>query len=449
MDVSIQQWRSRIGRFLPKYSYIYSREDQNRIPLNKENPTIKLPRSLVYLAIFLPLILAILYLPLGFAHHPEQSYNHPLYPDLGLDTKQLYKFNNNCSGKISTDIAFSFIISYGINTLASTSFNMVTNFQSRYLHGNRRANGIKICHWNKGPGFLQNKTAEIKNVINGLNPHIFGISEANLHQHHDQNLVQLEDYTLHTCPTIENSSLKISRVVVYTHQSLVVKLRPDLMCDKYPSIWMEVGLPRHKKFIVGQTYREWQLPNQPDKTSLTVPEQLGRWMIFLDQWEKALDSGLEVHLLGDLNINHCNWTNPNLPASNQTSRLSSLISALFTRILPHGVSQHVVGPTRHWPGQTSSGLDHYYTNRPGKLSPVVSQHCGGSDHMLIHAVRYSRAINSSSRYVRKRAYRNFDPGAFVEAVQHLSWLDLYLCEDVDTAVKLLSDKLTFLMLWLL
>ena len=322
---------------------------------------------------------------------------------------------------------------------------MVTNFQSRYLHGNRRSGGIQISHWNKGPGFLQNKIPEIKNIINGLHPHIIGISEANLHQHHDLNLVQLEDYHLHSCSTINNPSLKTSRVVVYTHRSLVVKIRPDLMCDKYPSIWMEVGLPRHKKFLVGQTYREWQLPNQPDRSSLTVPEQLNRWTIFLNQWEKALDSGLEVHLLGDLNINHCNWTDTNLPASNQTSKLHSLISALFTRIFPLGVSQHVVGPTRHWPGQVSTGLDHYYTNKPGKLSPVQSQHCGGSDHMLIHAVRYSKSIKTSPRYVRRRSYKNFNPLAFISAVRQLTWLELYLCEDVDTAVKILSDKLTFIL----
>ena len=206
---------------------------------------------------------------------------------------------------------------------------MITNFQSRYLHGNRRAGGIKISHWNKGPGFLKTKIPEIKNIVNGLHPHILGISEANLQQHHDQHLVQLEDYFLHTCPTIDNTTLKTSRVVVYTHRSLVVKIRPDLMCDRYSSIWMEVGLPRQKKFLVGQTYREWQLPNQADRMSLSVPEQLSRWLVFLDQWERALDSGLEVHLLGDLNINHCNWTDPNLPTSNQTSKLKDLISALF------------------------------------------------------------------------------------------------------------------------
>ena len=239
--------------------------------------------------------------------------------------------------------------------------------------------------------------------MKALHPHILGLSEANLKHTHDQNQVQLDDYVLHTCPTLSNPAYNTSRVVVYTHRSLVVKVRNDLMCDSYSSIWLEVGLPHHKKFLVGQTYREWQLPNQRDNTSLSVPLQLARWNVFLDQWEKALDTGLEVHLLGDLNNNHCNWTQQSLPASNQTSKLNSLITALFSQILTHGVSQCVVGPTRHWPGQTSSGLDHYYTNRPEKLSPVTSQYQGGSDHMLIFAKRYSRSVNSSSRYVRKGA----------------------------------------------
>ena len=272
-----------------------------------------------------------------------------------------------------------------------------------------------------------------------------GISEANLKNTHDQNLVQIEEYTLHTCPTISNPNLLTSRVVVYTHKSLVVKLRPDLMADSYSSVWLEVGLPRCKKFIVGQTYREWQLPNQKDKSSLTVAEQLSRWLSFLDQWEKALDTGLEVHVLGDMNLNHLNWTDTTLPSSNQTHKLRSLITALFSRILLHGVSQLVTGPTRHFPGQKSSGLDHYYSNKPEKLSEVQTQHRGGSDHMLIFAVRYSRAVKTSSRYVRMRSYNHFDPGEFVAAVQQITWLDLYLCTEVNMAVQLLSDKITFIL----
>ena len=153
---------------------------------------------------------------------------------------------------------------------------MVTNFQSRYENGNRKVGGVKIGHWNKGPGFLQTKMPEIRNLINSFHPHILGISEANFQQEHDPNLVQLEDYVLHTCLTLQNPSLKTSRIVVYTHKSLIVRVRPDLMNDNYSSIWMEVGLPHHKKFLVGQTYREWQLPNQSDRSSLAIDEQMKR-----------------------------------------------------------------------------------------------------------------------------------------------------------------------------
>ena len=320
---------------------------------------------------------------------------------------------------------------------------MVTNFQSRYLYGNKRNQGIKICHWNKGGSHLKNKMPEIKNIVSGLHPHIFGISEANLLQNHDQTLVQLTDYDLHLPKTMSNPNLKTSRIVTYTHKSIITKPRPDLMSDTISSIWLEVGLPRHKRFLVCQTYREWQLLNQgADHSSQAVAQQMIRWAEFLDQWERALNTGLEVHTLGDLNINHCNWTDQSLSSSNQTSRLRPLITALFSQIFPHGVAQCVKGPTRHWPNQASSGLDHYYTNRPEKLSAVQTQYCGGSDHMLIFAVRYGKSIRSAPSYIRKRSFKNFIPSDFIAAIQQVSWLDVYLCIEVDKAVELLSDKIT-------
>ena len=445
MGISIEQYRSRIGRFLPRHCN--SRIVWNDRSRKEEYPSILIPRCLYYvivLAILFPIILATQQLSII---HKNQSYSHPLFPkqDLQIFTRPNIYCKNTTIGTATTDLHSRFLISYMMNMFVMSSFTMVTNFQSRYTHGNKRGQGIKISHWNKGGGFLQNKMTEIKNIVSGLHPHILGISEANLKDTHDQNLVQLEDYTLHTCPTISNPNLLTSRVVVYTHKSLVVKLRPDLMTDSYSSVWLEVGLPRCKKFLVGQTYREWQLPNQKDKASLTVAEQLSRWTCFLDQWERALDTELEVHVLGDMNINHLNWTDLSLPSSNQTHKLRSLITLLFTRILPHGVSQLVSGPTRHFPGQKSSGLDHYYSNRPEKLSDVQTQHRGGSDHMLIFAVRYSRAIKTSPRYVRKRRYKNFDPDQFIAAVKQITWLDLYLATDVNQAVQLLSEKITLIL----
>ena len=146
-----------------------------------------------------------------------------------------------------------------------------------------------------------------------------------------------------------------------------------------------------------------------------------------------------------MNLNHCNWTDESLPNSNQSSRLRSLITALFSSIFPHGVSQHVHGPTRHFPSQVSTGLDHCYTNRPDKISEVGTQHCGGSDHMLIFAVRYAKYIKASPSYIRRRCNKNFSPTEFVAAIQQVSWLEIYLSDDVNHAVQLLSDKITFIL----
>ena len=94
-------------------------------------------------------------------------------------------------------------------------------------NGNRsnKGRGIKLIAWNKGSSHLQNKHHEIESIIAAEKPHIVGLSEANLKQGTDLSLVQHEEYTLHTAPAMGNPQLRISRMVVYTHSSLVVKRR--------------------------------------------------------------------------------------------------------------------------------------------------------------------------------------------------------------------------------
>ena len=71
-------------------------------------------------------------------------------------------------------------ISFSLQVLFNSLYSIVTNFQSRYTNGNRRASGIKIAHWNKGNSHLINKLAEIKTLVGQHHPHILGVSEANL-----------------------------------------------------------------------------------------------------------------------------------------------------------------------------------------------------------------------------------------------------------------------------
>ena len=432
MGCDINQYRAKIGLF----NHFRNRPVEYKLRNQKTEHAYNTVfiRAFILVAVIMNLIVATF---LSNLKIPKSDINIP-EPDVQANIADNITFSLGYDRGVYTSM-----IPQIINIAAASLYSMITNFHSRYLYGNKKNQGLKICHWNKGGSHLTNKIPELKNIVGGLHPHIFGVSEANLLHHHDQALVQLEDYNLHLPQTLSNPSLRVSRVVTYTHKSIIAKPRSDLMSDTISSIWLEVGLPRHKRFLVCQTYREWQLLNQDgDNSSNTIHQQLNRWLEFLDQWERALSTGLEVHVVGDMNINHLNWTDQSLPSSNQTSRLRPLITALFTRIFPHGVTQCVQEPTRHWPNQPSSGLDHYYTNRPDKLSPVQAQYRGGSDHMLIFAVRYANSIRPQPSYIRKRSFKNFVPSEFISAINQLSWLDIYLCTDSNSAVELLSTKIT-------
>ena len=218
----------------------------------------------------------------------------------------------------------------------------------------------------------------------------------------------MQDYNLFFSSTLNNPNLAVSRACVYVHKDLKVKVRDDLMNDKFSSVWLELGKPRQKKLLVCIVYREWQYVNQPDESSRSVASQLERWSGFLDQWETALSSGSEIIVTGDVNLNFLQWCDDSIPTSSQSYKLRSLVAQLFDRIIPHGFVQLVTVATRVSNGHEPSGLDHFYSNSPEKLSEVQAHYRGGSDHKLIFGIRYTRSAISKPRIIRKRSYKNFE-----------------------------------------
>ena len=311
------------------------------------------------------------------------------------------------------------------------------NFWAKYVNGNKKEKGIRIMHWNKGSSFLHNKINEIETVIEKYRPHILGLSEANFFSDHDRSAVQLPDYVLHLCPTLTNLDLAVSRVVVYTHSSLVVKPRPDLMNDRISAIWLEVGLPNKRKFLVCNFYREWGYLKQSNQVSHSKAAQLDRWKLLVEKWECALNENKEVVLLGDINIDSLKWYRDNLPVNDQIHKQRNMIELLQEKILPFGVYQQVSVPTH-----MESCLDHLYTNKPEKLCDVMALNNGGSDHKIISTVRYAKNIERSARYIRKRCFKKFDAEAFKADVSEVSWFDIYMEENVDEAVRKLTAKIT-------
>ena len=424
MGVELEVYRSRIGTFNPSRQYscktMCKKFDQER---NRNYFHIRIRTLLVILQVFL---LARQYESFSGVYSSSGVYS--TRPIQGC-----IKFQN--SGPPRNNLQWF-----------STSFlGTNSNFYARYTYGNRSTKGIKLSHWNAGSAFLENKMNDIENVIGNHHPHLLGISEANFHKNHCLDNCKIEGYELITSKTLNNMNLQVSRVVVYKHTSLVAKVREDLMSDKFSSIWLEVGFPGRKRFLVCNVYRDWQYLGQSDHSSLEMSEQLARWINFLEQWELALDTGKECIVMGDFNIDFLNFYRTDLPSSCQAYRLQPLVDELFSRIIPHGVKQCVVGATRQGgAGQADSGLDHLWTNIPGKMSQINTYYYG-SDHKIIMGVKYGKLIKNRTKYVTKRSFKNFDEQEFVERIKKTSWLDIYLTTDVDEAVQKFTNKVNIIL----
>ena len=110
----------------------------------------------------------------------------------------------------------------------------------------------------------------------------------------------------------------------------------------------------------------------------------------------------------DANIDHLTWRmNDSLPPHSSSFRLKSLIDALFTRIIPLGVTQLVTGATRMERGQPRTGLDHVYTNKVEKLSAVQTFFTGIPDHKLLKVTRFTKSFKDLPRFVKKRTFTRY------------------------------------------
>ena len=139
------------------------------------------------------------------------------------------------------------------------------------------------------------------------------------------------------------------------------------MSDKFSSVWLEVGLPHKRKFLICNLYRDWQYLAQENNASASSEAQLSRWKIFLNQWERATAENKEIHVTGDCNIDFLKWDQPAQPTNCTQESIRPLVHELFDKIYPHGFVQLVSVATRQWSGQQPFGLDHYYTTNQAKF----------------------------------------------------------------------------------
>ena len=124
-------------------------------------------------------------------------------------------------------------------------------------------------------------------------------------------------------------------------------------------------------------------------------------------------------------------------------KLKPLISDLFERIMPHGISQLVNVPTHAQQGIATKCLDHIYSTNPEKLSEVTAEFTGMSDHKIIKISKYTKSLKTSPRYVRKRCSKNFNKDVFQQKVSEMPELKTILeCQCASKAADMFTTGLT-------
>ena len=277
-------------------------------------------------------------------------------------------------------------------------------------------------------------------VIAQHKPDILGLGEANFKPGHSAIDSQQDGYTLHLGPGL--GSLGVARVAAYTRDGLVVKRRRDLEGGNVCTLWLQVGLPNKPAALVMFGYRQWQLPG-PVEGSGTLPAQLERWLVILEQWDRALKEKRETICMLDANIDFLTWNKEDLPSNHSSSKLRPLTQALFTNILPQGVTQLVTCATRAERGVPITGLDHLYTNRPNKLSEVKTEFTGMSDHKIVLVRKFTKDMKKTERYTTKRTFKHFQPDHFQAAVRTMPELETCLSSTCPSvAARLLTTGIS-------
>ena len=317
---------------------------------------------------------------------------------------------------------------------------LTTNFKARYTNGNKQnKKGIKNLHLNIRS--LSNKVCEIKTIVKEQTPNIFGISECELRKVNgkfDEEKLKVPGYDL-----LFPKSWKIhgfARVVVYVKKNFQYQQVHDLEDDLIQSVWLKGSFKNSKSIYFCHCYRE-----HTSRLGTGISQQRQYLDMFLAQWEEAAthsnpNEPNEVHVSGDMNIDALEgrWLKPEY-------HLVTLARLVQTACNLGNFTQLVNVPTRFQYNSVKkttdfSCIDHVYTNCKFRCSSVSVIPFGGSDHDAVGYTRFSKPPPSPARTIRKRSYKNFVQADFICDLSKVDWLEVYQCQDVDTAAEVFTRK---------
>ena len=316
------------------------------------------------------------------------------------------------------------------------------NTTQHSLLGNRNGKngkhwGYKLAHWNKGSAHFHNKLHEIAHILDTHKPHIFSISEANLHLDRDTFTYNLHNYNIETDTMAQITD--ISRQALLIKKGIHYTRRHDLEHKDTCTIWVEIHTANKKSFLVMGGYRQWQLPQKhPLYLGSNVPTQMyARFMHILTNWALALHENKHTIVMMDDNLDTIKGSNHNAKYNTKT-----LKDAFFRHTQDHGIVLHNTMPTRFQNGTTPSCIDHISSNCPLLIHNTTTHHSGASDHSILTALYTTQQRTDRPTYRQTRDTKLLTRQALEQYIDNSTPLaQLFSQNDCNTVADTLMFEL--------
>ena len=434
----IVQYRCQIGVFRQKVfskKFLYKQEYYETASWNRNQSGLKTLNALKFVLKFI--VLSVLFTPPAWStpSTPSHLTSCSTTPCSWAAT-DLWLLAS--TSQVTAGAGYDWAVG-GVGTRAILHVGRETgNFWAKYVNGNRGgAKGVHNMHFNIRS--LKFKVSEIKNIIHGEKPHIFGLSECELKKVN----LNLDSLKIPGYDILFPKSWDVhgfARVVVYVKKTFKYEQVHDLEDSLVQSVWLKGSFRNSKSIYYCHAYRE-----HASALGETINNQKEYLNILLSQWENATELNSpaepnEVHVSLDMNLDYLpsKWLQPSY-------RLFSLTKLVQNTCNAYNFSQLVTDPTRIMYNSVAktidmSCIDHVYCNYKHKCSPPRVIVSGASDHDILSYVRYSKNPPSPARIIRRRSYKNFIEEDFLKDLSAVDWADVYTSNDIDAAVDIFTSK---------
>ena len=305
------------------------------------------------------------------------------------------------------------------------------NSNIKQKNGNIKKNIMKIMQWNAGHKKWSNKVTEIQALVDQYDPEVCYITEANMGNETPDHDKVIQGYTLEYPLTRENPELNYSRIVALVKNGVTTKVMTNHMSKDISSIWLQIIRKGPKKLVVGGVYREHRFLNQQDDSSGTQAAQLSRWNKATQQWLEA-GRGNDCIVMGDCNVDAIKWD------QGQTTPFTDIMD---NNIIAQGFTQHIVGPTRFWPGCADTLIDHGWVNCPQKLVGHRNIDRAMSDHNVTELTISSTKKILNEQEILIRTKMKITDDEFCTKLENQDWISMYNTDNPDVAYSVLENNI--------